>query len=476
MACRAPCCFRSASGADNSFGNGEDMEASAAPRSAAIVAGPLSRRQIGAYAALEFPFTLLTAPILAVLPPLYAKEHGIGLASLSLVLLLLRVTDAATDPLVGIWSDRTITRWGARKPFILAGAALATWCAWSLFVPPEDPGVFHIGVWLCGLYLGWTLIEVPYRAWSADMAPDYDDRARVALAVRVVGSVALLAFGFLPLIFSPTNEFDFAVLKTTATILLVAMPVATVITLMAPTGAPAATSSPLRLTLLADCVRANPALRIWLITLAIGYLGIGTAGALFFVLFDTYLGIGRHFTLISTTSQLVALASVPLWAFIITRFEKRTVLVIGLAGIAATLPILHFIRPGPMALPIYMLNDALWYSFLMAFEIAIFAMIGDLADSEQARAGDGRAGLIAASMAFLRKAMYGLGAAIAYGITGLAGYDPAAESNTDLAIFSLQSVNGMLPAVLCGVAALVALRYPLTRARQQAIASQLADA
>ncbi len=432
----------------------------------------LKRSTALGYATLEFPFAILVAPVVAVLPPLYAKEYGVTLGSLSLILLILRVLDAATDPIVGILSDRTTGRFGPRKPWIVAGAVLSTWCAWNLFVPPDNPGVFHVGIWLAGLYLGWTLLEVPYRAWSAELASDYDDRGFLSMAVRVSGSLALLLFGFLPLIFSPTDEFDFQVLEATAMVLLVLMPIATLIILMVPAGAAVPTER-LDVRAIMQSVRANRALAIWIVTLGIGYLGVGTAGALFFVLFDSHLQLGPHFTLVSTTSQIVALASVPFWGWLLTRYEKRTVMAAGMAGIAMTLPILHFIRPGDAALPLYMLNDALWYSFLMGFEIAILAMVGDLADSEQDRCGDGNAGLISATMAFLRKAMYGLGAAIAYGLTGTAGYDPASKENSAAAVFALQSVNGALPALLCAAAALVAWRYPLNRARHADIRARL---
>jgi Na+/melibiose symporter-like transporter len=436
--------------------------------------GRLKYGSIAAYASLEFPFTVLTAPILAVLPPLYAKEYGIELASLSAILLGLRIMDAMTDPLVGYLSDKTHTRFGPRKPWILVGAILSLWSSWHLFNPPESADRYYIGIWLCGIYIGWTLLEVPYRAWSADITESYEDRSRLSLALRFVGNAALLAFGFLPVIFSATNEFDFAVLRSTSQVLLVLLPLGTLLALFAaPVGQAPKVPGGLNPVELWRCLSGNRALQIWLAALTIGYLGIGTAGALFFVLFDTYLGIGEHFTLISTTSQLVALASLPLWGWLIGRFEKRTVMVTGLAGIACTLPILHVIEPGPLALPLYMVNDALWYTFLMGFEVAVFAMIGDIADAELDRSGQGRAGLFSAAWAFSRKAMYGIGAAMAYAITGAFGYDPAAETNSGEAVFALQLVNGGLPAAICALGAIVALAYPLGRMRHRALRARL---
>jgi len=196
-------------------------------------AGRLKAKSLAAYVSLEFPFTVLTAPILAVLPPLYAKEYGIELASLSVILLVLRIMDAVTDPLVGYLSDKTQTRFGPRKPWILVGAILSLWSCYQLFNPPESVDQFYIGVWLCGIYIGWTLLEVPYRAWSADITETYEDRSRLSLAVRFVGNGALMFFGFLPLIFSPTNEFDFAVLRSTSILLMIVLPIGKLLALFA---------------------------------------------------------------------------------------------------------------------------------------------------------------------------------------------------------------------------------------------------
>lgn len=108
-----------------------------------------SSQALVAYASLEFPFTVLTAPILSVLPPLYAKTYGIELASLSVILLLLRIVDAVTDPVTGVLSDRTVTRFGPRKPWIFMGSMLSLWSSYHLFNPPDSPDQSSTWVFGC---------------------------------------------------------------------------------------------------------------------------------------------------------------------------------------------------------------------------------------------------------------------------------------------------------------------------------------
>ena len=80
----------------------------------------LSRAAVIGYGAASGPFEMLRGPGVAILPALYAKEFGFALTALSLAMLLLRLSDGLTDVAVGVLSDRTRSRWGPRKPWLLA--------------------------------------------------------------------------------------------------------------------------------------------------------------------------------------------------------------------------------------------------------------------------------------------------------------------------------------------------------------------
>jgi len=65
-------------------------------------------------------------------------ETGLSLAAVGLLLMLIRITDVITDPIIGVWSDRVRTRFGRRKPFVLLGTPLYVAAAWFLFFPPFE--------------------------------------------------------------------------------------------------------------------------------------------------------------------------------------------------------------------------------------------------------------------------------------------------------------------------------------------------
>ena len=82
-----------------------------------------------AYSLPLLSLDFLVAPIMSILQGIYAKYYGLELTAIASVLIIARVFDGVSDPLIGYWSDRM----RARKPFVLAGGALFIVCAYFLF-------------------------------------------------------------------------------------------------------------------------------------------------------------------------------------------------------------------------------------------------------------------------------------------------------------------------------------------------------
>ncbi|HEX7775945.1 MAG TPA: MFS transporter, partial [Parvibaculum sp.] len=78
-----------------------------------------SARRLLAYAGPSIPIAALGLPLAVYLPPFYAGSMGLGLAAVGTVFMLARLWDVAIDPLLGILSDRIITRWGRRRLWVV---------------------------------------------------------------------------------------------------------------------------------------------------------------------------------------------------------------------------------------------------------------------------------------------------------------------------------------------------------------------
>ena len=71
--------------------------------------------RLAAFAALAIPLAGAGLPLAVYLPPYYAQDLGLGLGAVGLIFMLSRAWDAVTDPLVGVLSDRTRSRFGRRS-------------------------------------------------------------------------------------------------------------------------------------------------------------------------------------------------------------------------------------------------------------------------------------------------------------------------------------------------------------------------
>jgi glycoside/pentoside/hexuronide:cation symporter, GPH family len=216
-------------------------------------------------------------------------------------------------------------------------------------------------------------------------------------------------------------------------------------------------------------VRGNQPLLLFLGAAVLSDLAMGINAAMAFVFFDTYLGIGASFSLIFVTALAVSTVSLKLWEVVASRTSKRTVLLACLwLGVAHGCSVI-FMTPGPLALPLYIGFLTLYYILSVGRDVAMYAMIGDIVDYDELKSGGNRAGQFTSAWMVLRKLAYALGPVIGLYIAGASGYDPSATANDASGVWGLKAANGYLPALLLAIAALLAMRYPLTQARHRII-------
>lgn len=120
------------------------------------------------YAMPAVPLAFLGLPLYVYLPAHYAALPGIGLSVVGVVLLLARLIDLVTDPLVGLLSDGIRHR-VPPQALMTPGGALLIAGAWWLFQPPADAGALYLFGALGATYLGWTLLAIPYYALGVEV-------------------------------------------------------------------------------------------------------------------------------------------------------------------------------------------------------------------------------------------------------------------------------------------------------------------
>jgi glycoside/pentoside/hexuronide:cation symporter, GPH family len=135
-----------------------------------------------------------TVPSLLLLTFL-VRQLAVSPAVAGAVILLPRLWDLVADPLAGTLSDRTRTRLGARRPWLLAGALTLPVAFALVFRVPEfsgDAAAAYVLVAYLVAATSFTAFQVPYVALPAEMTDDYDERTTI-LAYRIT----FLAVGIL---------------------------------------------------------------------------------------------------------------------------------------------------------------------------------------------------------------------------------------------------------------------------------------
>ena len=93
----------------------------------------LKLRELIAFALLSIPLSMGGLPLGLYLTPYYAGELGISLTTIGIVILLTRVTDVVTDPLIGTLSDSTPDRYGRRSLWVFIGLPLMGFATVAVF-------------------------------------------------------------------------------------------------------------------------------------------------------------------------------------------------------------------------------------------------------------------------------------------------------------------------------------------------------
>jgi len=426
-----------------------------------------------AYASIYVPFSILHAPALSVLPALYARYAHLNLVFMGAVLALARVLDCILDPLVGFASDRTHSRFGRRKPWIVAGALLSALSAYFLFRPSTDTGTVYFAVWYFFLYLGWTFGEIPHTAWINEISTEYDERSRLSSYRATAGYAGMLLFqlcAFLPWL--PTTSITPAVTAFASWIVIGLMPVTVVWAFSRISdGGRVIEAGPSILSVMRD-VRRNRPFWSFIASNACSGMASGMVAALFFFYLQNYLGIGDKFAHIQIVALVLGILGAGFWLRAMLRIGKHRVLAICCLSTLLTLVGMALVRPGPNAFAIIFILFAISAFTSAGNESTRWSMMADVVDYGTLRTGEQRAGNYYAAMSFIAKVSLAAGGGLALVIAGAFGFS-AEHANTPAAMHGFFLAFIATPILLNGIASLYAYRFPLDSRRQSIVRRRL---
>ena len=134
----------------------------------------------------------------------YTDVFGISMAAVSALMLFSRFWDAINDPIVGGLTDKTKTRWGRYRPWLLVAApitaVLLMLTFWAHPDWPDTAKVIYMIITYCLLVLGYTCVNIPYGTLCGAMTQDIDERAKINTSRSVA---AMIAIGIINIITVP---------------------------------------------------------------------------------------------------------------------------------------------------------------------------------------------------------------------------------------------------------------------------------
>lgn len=415
-----------------------------------------------------------------ILPIYMTTVLGLEPALAGLVIMIAKTWVVFADPIAGILSDRTPTRWGRRRPFILGGGLLAALCFIALFIVPSLPGQYALFAWITVVYLllntGYSAFSVPYLTMASEMSDDPHERTRLlsfrngclaiglilggAVAPKIVGWVAQAPGG------SPRGGYALMGLVMGGVIAVSAL-WAFFGTRKVPAGAPAVASVPLMKQL--RIAWANKPFVVLITANIVQYLsaGIGYAGGFFF--FAYALGLGyRVFDVIPVwivIISVVSILSMPLLVRAAARFGRMRLYKWCLVLYALSIQGYFFADA-----------DSLWIVWLIAGAIGLFnggfilmsfSVLTDTIAWDRECTGISREGALSAVYSAVDKVGNALGSALFLAFLSLVGFvetsDGSLAPQSDAVLRWIALAYVVAPATLHAGSVLILNRYRLTR-------------
>lgn len=436
----------------------------------------LSLKEKVGYAVGDFGFNLYWASIASFLAVFYTDIFGIPAAAAGTMFLVTKVVDAITDPIMGAVADRTKTRWGKFRPYLLfagvpmAGAAVITFSTPDL---NESGKIIYAYITYSFMMVMYTILSTPYSSLSGVLTARSQDRTTL-ISFRFIAAfvgTALVNKFTLPLVewLGQGNE----TLGWQLTMLLYGIIAAIVfaITFFSTTEriAPPSGQNTNPLNDIKDLLNNRP----WVILIVLAMIIMmtitlrGGSGYYYFAYYVERPDLISNYLFVQGIALGVGAALTPL----MTKFVDKTKLLMLLMGIVGVLSIGFYFVPRDAIGLMFTLNILISLALGPKSPLA-WSMYADSADYTEWKTGRRATGMTFSAATFAQKLGGALGSAFMLWMLAAIGY-VAREAQTDASQQGIALLQTVIPGVIAFIAAFVVSFYPLTNEKLEQIQTDL---
>ena len=421
----------------------------------------------GLYALPAFVLALPTIPAFILLPSFYAETMGLGLATVGVIFLGLRVLDVISDPILGYASDHIPPRFGKRRLPMAIGALIGAPALIMLFSPETGVTAGYLIGWGALLYLAWTAVQIPYVAWAVELEQGYAARAQLNGYREGAGLLGIMATGAVGVVLVSFTEQDrFQIIAWITVILGCGIFYATL--RFVPDGRPIFSDKSRTLSFPWNN-------KIFLRVLTAWFLN-GLANGLPAVCLPLFM---THILAASDTDQAVllfiyflsAVIGIQGWIWLSRLYTKHSVWCLSMVMACVVFLAVPFISTGDVFLfGIVCILTGLTLGSDLALPPAIQA---DCADWDRLRFRKERTGTLFAYWSMSTKLALGLAVGIAFPVLAWFGLDDQTQMASDQSKVALVVIYSVIPIVLKLIAIIMMRNFPIGPKQHLAINRRL---
>jgi len=421
-------------------------------------------RKLG-YGVGDFAFNLAYQTTALYLLIFFTDTFLINAAAAGTIMFVSKLWDAVSDPMMGYISDRTKSRWGSKRPYLLFGAVPLGLAVCAIFFGPDIEShtlrvVYSLVVFVvfCTLI---TINNVPYGALTADLTRDTDERS-VLTGYRMSFAIfgALIAAGAtLPLVGLLGGEDKLLGYRMTG-ILYGAIVVAVILITFASVKerGQAKTTEHVTIKESLKVIGGNKPLIILFFGTSINLTAVLTTAAVVNYYFKYNLNNEAMIPVAFLCLFVTAILFMPLCVYLTKKTSKKFTYNLGMGSFAGVLVLLFFFGEINVYLTLFLF-------FLGAFGMAVnwlcpWAMVPDTVEYSEWKQGVRREGVIYGAFFFGQKYPAALAAFISGIILNIVGYIPNIEQ-TSQSLMGIRVLLTLIPATLIVIGSIIISRFPI---------------